>query len=249
MLDQPNSETSKKRSFWGILGGMGPLASTEFLNNIYRLSLNQIEQNMPRIILISDPTVPDRTSTIRERDINPTQYRAVLNALTCRLDDLVKLGVDQIAIACITAHHFLGELEEPLKSRVTSLLDIIFTELALSAKRYLLLRTTGTAETQIFERYPSWNQVSDRVELLDAGDQATLHWNCLYRIKERGTNAEDLELLQVLKNKYPVDGFIAGCTEVHLLTKSLLDADIPVIDPLLILAQKIAQPATSLVPQ
>jgi aspartate racemase len=247
MLDQPNSATLKKPPLWGILGGMGPLASNEFLNNIYRLSLNQTEQNMPRVILISDPTVPDRTTAIKERDINAAQYRAVVNALTCKLDDLLKLGVDQIAIACITAHHFLGELEESLKSHVTSLLEIVFAELALSAKRYLLLRTIGTAETQIFERYPGWDKVSHRVEVLDADDQATLHWNCLYRIKERGANAEDLKLLRMLKDKYPVDGFIAGCTEVHLLTKRLQDADILVIDPLLILAQKIAQPAASLV--
>ena len=49
---------------WGILGGMGPLASAEFLTSIYKLSLGRTEQNMPRLYLVSDPTVPDRTKAI-----------------------------------------------------------------------------------------------------------------------------------------------------------------------------------------
>jgi len=49
---------------WGTLGGMGPLTSAEFLIYIYKLSLGRTEQNMPRLYLMSDPTVPDRTKAL-----------------------------------------------------------------------------------------------------------------------------------------------------------------------------------------
>ena len=58
---------------------MGPLASTEFLNTIYRLSLERIgkdgkEQDMARVILVSDPSVPDRTEAIVTRRDKPQQF-------------------------------------------------------------------------------------------------------------------------------------------------------------------------------
>ena len=48
----------------GILGGMGPLASAEFLKTIYEYGTRDLEQRSPACILYSDPTFPDRTQTI-----------------------------------------------------------------------------------------------------------------------------------------------------------------------------------------
>ena len=47
----------------GILGGMGPLASAEFLKTIYEYGTRDLEQRSPACILYSDPTFPDRTSS------------------------------------------------------------------------------------------------------------------------------------------------------------------------------------------
>ncbi|HEY0783486.1 MAG TPA: aspartate/glutamate racemase family protein, partial [Thermoanaerobaculia bacterium] len=48
----------------GILGGMGPLASAEFVHTLYRLHLNGPEQGAPACVLLSDPSFPDRTEAI-----------------------------------------------------------------------------------------------------------------------------------------------------------------------------------------
>lgn len=45
----------------GVLGGMGPLASAEFLKTIYECSVAGGEQRSPSVIMYSDPTFPDRT--------------------------------------------------------------------------------------------------------------------------------------------------------------------------------------------
>src|SRR5947209_3814698 len=102
MANKENFKNIQKHPLCGILGGMGPLASTEFLNNIYRLSLGRTEQDMPRVVLLSDPTVPDRTTAIRIG-----QIQEVVHDLQSLLMRLVQMEADQIAIACVTAHFFL----------------------------------------------------------------------------------------------------------------------------------------------
>ena len=228
-----------KHPLWGILGGMGPLASTEFLNNIYRLSLGRTEQNMPRVVLLSDPTVPDRTTAIRAG-----QIQDVVHDLQSLLMRLMQMEVDQIAIACVTAHFFLPYLDLPdsINSRMISLISLVCESLQNDPGKYLLLRTRGTRDARIFEDHPGWNDVSSQVRVLDDKDQETVHDNYLYQLKTRSVSSGDLTLLKQLKDKYQVDGFIAGCTEVHLHTRDLLANGIRMIDPLYILAERITQP-------
>ena len=49
------------RTILGILGGMGPLASAEFVRSVYELNVQTKEQASPVCVLYSDPTIPDRT--------------------------------------------------------------------------------------------------------------------------------------------------------------------------------------------
>ena len=45
----------------GIIGGIGAIASAEFLKTIYECCGSEIsEQNMPKVLLISDPAAPAR---------------------------------------------------------------------------------------------------------------------------------------------------------------------------------------------
>ena len=232
MLDQQNSKSAGKQPLWGIVGGMGPLASNEFLNNIYQLSLGRAEQNMPRVILVSDPSVPDRTTAIKAGRIQ--EVARPLQGLIVRL---AQMEVDHIVIACVTAHFFLPylELASSIRERMISLISVVCESLRHDQRKYLLLRTSGTRDARIFEDHPGWDEVSSQVCVLDDKDQETVH-------DERAVSAADLRILSQLKEKYQVDGFIAGCTEVHLHTRDLLANGIRMIDPLYVLAQRIAQP-------
>jgi aspartate racemase len=110
-----------------------------------------------------------------------------------------------------------------------------------------LLRTSGTKDARIFEAHLDWHGVSNRVSIPDDADQEIIHRDYLYQVKKRSVSADDIKLLGHLKQKYQVDGFIAGCTEVHLHTKDLLAGGIRMIDPLYILAQRIAGPVSPLI--
>ncbi len=99
----------------GILGGMGPLASAEFLKTIYEYNLPLTsEQDTPKVILYSDPSFPDRTELLLKGNEIMLQ-----NILLEVLPRLIDLGVTKIIICCITSHYLLPRLPqdgETLKS-------------------------------------------------------------------------------------------------------------------------------------
>ena len=235
----------RKKTLWGILGGMGPLSSAAFLATIYRFSMARAgnEQEMSRIILISDPDVPDRTEAIiKLRQMQPMQYEAVKNRLKELLEMLCAMNVDRIVIPCVTAHFFLPHLSlpAPIESRICSLISIVCEALRTDHSKYILLRTNGTRDARIFETHPAWNEISDRIISVEDADQELIHWEFLYKIKKENVRDEQLSILQHLLKKYDAYGFVAGCTEAHLHTGELLDRHIRIVDPLWIVAQTIA---------
>lgn len=222
---------------WGILGGMGPLASAEFLASIYKFSLGQPEQNMPTLYLLSDPTIPDRTEAILKGE-----YGNVVRSLEHLLRKLWSVQVDHIVIPCITAHFFFPHLDLPdgISSRIVSLIDIIYESLPTNHRRYILLCTSGTRKARIFQSDRRWKGVcrSRSIILPTATDQEKIH-KYLYDVKKTWCPG-DIKLLKGLKAKYKAYGFIAGCTEVHLHVRQFISHGIQVIDPLSILAKRIA---------
>ncbi|HEX6902856.1 MAG TPA: aspartate/glutamate racemase family protein [Thermoanaerobaculia bacterium] len=220
----------------GILGGMGPLASAEFLDTIYKLNITGPEQTAPVCLLHSDPTFPDRTKAILSGDV-----RELTRRLENALERLAAAGADRIVIACITVHHVLPELPDELRARVISLLDLVIEEVLRSPRPLLLLATDGTLAAGVFERQERWGLIAPQVGFLDAADQRTLH-DWIYRLKERHHPRECMEWLDSLPAKYGKEGFIFGCTELHIVHKYFeRDArrfDRRAIDPLLIAARE-----------
>jgi aspartate racemase len=214
---------------------MGPLASAEFVYTIYRLNMVEPEQQSPALLLRSDPSIPDRTAAILAGDT-----RELTAWITAALESLVASGADRIVIACVTAHHVLPEVPEPLRARVISLLDLVVDEILAASGPYLLLATLGTRRARIFEHHPRWEEVARRVCFLDDEDQHRLH-EALYRFKQNEPVEPLIPWLESLPGKYGVEGLIFGCTELHLVQRALAhrggQEELRIIDPLLTAAR------------
>jgi aspartate racemase len=223
----------------GILGGMGPLASAEFLHTFYRLNITEPEQEAPRCLLLSDPSIPDRTAAILAGDT-----RELVACIDKELAHLLAAGADRILIACVTAHAVLQEIPEPRRSRVIPLLDLVIDEVATSGRPHLLLATNGTRRARIFENHPRWSEAASLVRWTDEGDQQRLH-HTAYRFKHTEPDEDALDWLARLPAKYGVDSLIFGCTELHLLQRLLAKRkaagqEVPrVVDPLWIAARDV----------
>lgn len=223
----------------GVLGGMGPLASVAFLDNVYRLNSTGIERESPACILLSDTSFPDRSEAIFL-----DRGDAVVSRLCEALEALRGAGACKIIIACVTLHYFLPQVPANLRTLVVSLVDLALSRVANCAGRFLLLASGGARAGLIFESHPIWSAVEGRLMFPNEADQAHLrHW--LTRLKSGDPGVDCIEWLKELVVRYQADGLLFGCTELHLLQQVLSkesvgwDDRISIIDPLWIAAEDI----------
>lgn len=224
----------------GIVGGLGPLASAEFLKTIYECSLDEHEQYSPAVILYSDPSFPDRTEALRNGDIS-----CLLGQLTGVLECLIGMGVSRIVVCCVTIHCLLPKLPEDLRGRIVSLLDIIFAQVQRSKSKHLLICTCGTRQSLVFESHQDWGGARPWIVLPDEDDQEVIHHQILYQIKKNRDPRQLIPVLESLLMKYDLDSFISGCTEMHVLAKEFLKPGcggrgFNCLDPLMIIARELA---------
>src|ERR1051325_3703661 len=161
----------------GIIGGLGPLASSEVLKTIYEHTLNQQEQCAPCVMMYSDPSFPDRTEALLNGKSD-----VMLARLVQALEYLDDSGVSKTVICCVTMHHLLPFLPTHFRARLLSLIDIVFMEVLRSGRKHLLLCSSGTRQLEIFQKHEQWKQTGDYFVLPGERDQMAVH-KLIYRIK------------------------------------------------------------------
>ncbi len=230
-------EAATEKAMLGVVGGLGPWASAEFLKTIYEDCLDGREQESPRVIMYSDPTFPDRTDAFLAGNSAP-----LLRQLVSTIERLLEAGADRVVLCCMTIHYLLPQLPLHLRERVVSLLDVVFANLMRSQKKHLLICSTGTRKLELFEQHIDWPRVKAHVVLPGEEDQHRIHQHLIYPIKKNPRLNTLFPLLESLLNKYEVDSFIAGCSEVHLLAKQFVvgagkQKNYGCLDPLAIIAR------------
>ncbi len=204
------SMTGSPEKVLGILGGLGPAATAEFLRLLAVLAPAGRDQEHPKIILYSNPAIPDRSSAILGKGPSP------LPALKEGLLRVCDWGADILAVPCNTAHYFINtfrdELPCPLVHIVESTIDLAREK---SPQGAWFLATEGTTKSGIFGDYadsvscklyyPSrecQRDVQVSIELVKAN-----------RLHEGGLKLESAIQKLWAEKKVPV---IAACTEIPL---------------------------------
>jgi aspartate racemase len=224
---------------YGVVGGIGPLASAEFLKTIYEFGVHEREQNSPIVILYSDPSFPDRTAAFLngDEDILLAQLKRVIR-------ELCEMNTIKIVLCCMTIHYLLPRLPHYLRSKIWSLLDVIAERLEADDRQYLLLCSSGTRRCRLFENHPQWPLFKDRIVLPNEEDQERIHHELIYPLKLNADVSAQFPLLELMLEKYGVNSFVAGCSEIHLLAKRYAangNGHDVCLDPLMIIAREIAE--------
>jgi len=198
----------------GILGGMGPLATVDFMRKVIELTPAAGDQDHIPMVVASVPQVPDRTAAILGDGESP------LPAMLEGIRLLNQAAVAAVAIPCNTAHYWFDELAGESRAPILHIVDAACAALktrARGARAVGLMGTTGTIRSGIYQR---------RIEAhgytcLAPGDddQETLVTGGIYRIK-----AGDLESARRLLER-AADGLrargagaiILGCTEIPIV--------------------------------
>ena len=131
----------------GILGGMGPLASAFFYNMITEHTKAEKDQDHIQLILLSDPSVPDRTKVIESGSFEELDAKLLAN---CRI--LENAGCDAVCATCNTAHFFMNHIEDQLNVPLLHMINLTAESLKdLKGERIGIMATDGTIKTKLYQ--------------------------------------------------------------------------------------------------
>lgn len=218
----------------GVLGGMGPAATVELFSRIVTNTNAKSDDEHAKIVIINDPTIPDRTRYILGKGENP------IPKLKQNLVKLANAGADVAVIPCMTAHTFISELEYdspiPIINAIKLVEDCLSSE-KLNIKNVGLLATSGSIKARVFQ-----NQLTKKIIVPNHENQKLL-MDIIYGkdgIKAGFINSEIIDRINNIIDDLKKDGaqaIIAGCTEIGLVMNND-NAKVPIIDPISLLAEE-----------
>ncbi|MGH8185191.1 MAG: aspartate/glutamate racemase family protein, partial [Steroidobacteraceae bacterium] len=125
----------------GVLGGMGPLATADFLAKLIRATPAARDQDHLPVIICSFPNIPDRTEAIMSGGPSP------LASMRRAMRVLCSCGSARIAIPCNTAHHWFEELQACSPFKILHIVDAVLEELVLRSFTHANVALLATAAT------------------------------------------------------------------------------------------------------
>jgi aspartate racemase len=220
----------------GILGGMGPEATSFFFNQIIKKTKSGKDQNHIKVIIYNNPEIPPRTDAILHSGPSPLPY------LLEGVKMLQQGGADFIAMPCVTAHYYLNDILAKEKVSFLNLLDetLLYTLKKFpGVKKVGLIGSTGTVKSGLFHAVFA----KQEIEVIAPDDkEQELVTQAIFGdkgIKAGFTLGSPKEIIlqtaQALIER-GAEAIIAGCTEVPLVLNEQ-DIPVPLIDPLRILAE------------
>ena len=220
----------------GILGGMGPEATSYFFELIIKNTKAEKDQEHIPVIIYSNPEVPPRTDAILKKGENPLPY------LVEGVRILREAGADFIAMPCVTAHYFLDEILAQERIAFLNLLDetLLYVKRKIPAlKRTGLISSTGTLKSRLFHDIFT----KEGIEVIGPDDEEQEQvMEAIFGkqgIKAGFSSGRSREIIQGAARaliQRGAEAVIAGCTEVPLVLKEE-DIPVPLIEPLQILAE------------
>ncbi len=132
----------------GVLGGMGPLATADFMIKLARNTPAERDQEHLDVLVCSAASIPDRTAAIIGG--GPDPFPAMQRALR-RLESA---GASLIAIPCNTAHHWHAALQATTSLPILHIADALVHELAEANPRPCaigVLASEGALQTRIYQ--------------------------------------------------------------------------------------------------
>ncbi|ASJ73251.1 aspartate/glutamate racemase family protein [Granulosicoccus antarcticus] len=237
------TEVGSKRKFKvGIVGGIGPAATVDFMSKLVKGTNAARDQDHIKILVEQNPQIPDRTENLVGGGTDPT----VALYSTCK--KLERGGADILAIPCNTAHAYVDRIQRHLDVPIISILSATtdaIRQMSPRINRVGILATNGTIQSGLYQ------QALDEARLdyliPDDAHQA-LVMDSIYG--REGVKAGFIDGLckQQIRQAFDylvengAEAVILGCTELPLIvsgTREILGA-IP-IDPTDVLARKCVQ--------
>ena len=228
-----NTMDDEARGLIGVLGGMGPLATIDFMHKVLAATPAETDQDHVPVIVSSSPQVPDRTAAFRGDGVSP------LAAMIASGRRLVRAGASLVVIPCNTAHLWFDDLQRELGLPMLHLVDAAIEDAVAAGEgtpRIGLLATDATLASGLY-----MNRRAGAVHWLlpTAGEMLELVMPGIAAVKA-GNLQQGRELMAAAAGELRQRGaqaLVLGCTEIPLVLDGG-NSPLPVIDATASLARR-----------
>jgi aspartate racemase len=227
----------------GIVGGVGPAATVDFVDKIVRNTRALRDQDHVKLVVEQNPQIPDRTGFLLGDGVDPTL------ALYSTCKKLEADAADFIAIPCNTAHAYIDRIQPHLSIPIVNMLFETVEHIRRSfsePKRIGLLATNGTLKSGVYHR--EIEKAGFELVVPDEANQARV-MRVIYGAQgakagfTTGECVDDLLLALTSLVEHGAEVILLGCTELPLLMAQndafpVAGKTVVVLDPTEILARK-----------
>ncbi|EJO07670.1 aspartate/glutamate racemase family protein [Oenococcus oeni] len=199
------------KDFFGILGGMGTMATENFVRTLDRLTEAHSDQNFLNYLVFNHACISDRTAYIFDRTKdNPLSF------LKEDIQQLNSLSADFVVITCNTAHYFLPELTAIAKMPILNMPSLAVQackKRTAGTLKISILATDGIIASGLYQEKISAQ--SDQAIIPDKELQIQVMKFIYQDIKQNNRIEADKyhHLVEKLLIKQKCDYVILGCTE------------------------------------
>lgn len=140
-------EQTPRRRLIGVLGGMGPAATIDFMAKVLAATPARTDQEHVPLIVHAVPQIPDRSAAITAGSDAP------FPPLLAGLRVLERGGAECVAMPCNTAHHWHARLARSSAVPVLHIADAVAEVLVAAgagSMRVALMATRGTLAAGIY---------------------------------------------------------------------------------------------------
>jgi aspartate racemase len=197
----------------GVLGGMGPLASAQFMLRLTLLTPAERDQDHLPAVLWSDPRIPDRARGKLSGGEDPLPW------LLRGIAGLKQAGVGAIAIPCNTAHLWYPEMAAAAERPILHIVDAAAEDLRLQGIRpgkIGLMGTSATLAMRLYQdRLSAWGWECITPDDAQMAQKVMPAISCVKANRVR----EAFEPLAEVANDLAARGasaVVLGCTEIPL---------------------------------
>lgn len=194
----------------GVIAGMGPFASTNFIHRILELTPAPKEWDHIRIKVDYNITIPSRTRCLLYDEPSP------LAGIIDTVNGLARAGSDLVAVPCNSAHYWYKAAQSELEIPWLNIIEITAQRVQeLGIQRPLIAGAYVTVTQRIYDEFlegtcylsePEMNRLFRMIERLKLGE-------CRQAVKR-----DFLDLIAPYQDK--VDGLVLACTEPSMLFDS-----------------------------
>lgn len=221
----------------GVLGGMGPLATIDFMSKMLKATNASADQEHIPVIVSSIPQVPDRTKAFRGEGESP------LAAMLDSAQRLKAAGARLLVVACNTAHLWFDEIEQAIGLPMIHLVDAAIADAVVLAGpqgKIGLLGTDATLASGLYVNRAS-AATAERIHWLlpTAGEMMDLVMPGIDAVKA-GDLPRGRRLLGEAARSLQSRGaavVILGCTEIPVVLDNV-DSPVPLVDATAALARR-----------